>query len=197
MPLAHSTAISPRLSNVTVTSVSTQGAGCPMGTVSTLLSTDGTAITLGFDQFETYYGPGYPATQKSKTCIIDLALDYALGYTFAILSTTYRGSALLDTGMNAAIASTYRIISDEAEDGTVQTRDSMSGGSVEVYMRTVDVPAGSTINSACGRNSATLQITTRVSVSSNSATVSGSVTGDPQFSLWYQQLHLGWVACNR
>lgn len=192
---AHSAAILPRLNNVTLSSVSTQGAGCPKGTVSTLISTDGTTITFIFDQFETYYGPAYPPTQKSKTCTINLELGYYSGNTFAVVDTTYRGSAMLSTGMSAAIASTYRITSDEAGDRTVQIRDVVPGGSVDEYIKTVSVPAASTLNSPCGRGGATLQVNTRVSVSSNSTTVAGSVTGDPDFSLRYQQLHLGWSAC--
>jgi hypothetical protein len=181
--------------NATVTLVSMQGAGCPTNTVWTQLSNDGAAIILAFDEFQMYYGPAYAPTQQSKSCILNLGLNHLPGYTFSIMGATYRGYATLDLKLNAAITSSYTITNAQAGDVALQTRATVSGGLVGEYAEIIDVPSDSVMSSPCDKNSHELHIATRAALSSGSATVTGSLTGDPALSLGYHQLHLRWAMC--
>ncbi|KAK4032946.1 hypothetical protein C8A01DRAFT_50381 [Parachaetomium inaequale] len=194
-PSAISASILPRLNNVTVTSVSAHGLGCPEGTLSSNINPDKTTVTFGFDEFQAYLGPGYSVIEKSQTCTITLSLSYPPGSTFKITDAVYHGSARLDAGMSANIRSSYRITSDEAGGSAAQTQASAAGELLGVYTRTDTIPSSSRIGSACGRGEAVLQITTRIAVTSSSASVSGNVDDEPVFSLGVQQLGLEWSAC--
>jgi hypothetical protein len=194
-PSAISAAILPRQNNVTVTSVSAQGTGCPQGTMSSSISFDKTTVTFGFDQFHPYIGPGISPAEKTKTCTIALALSYPPGSTFKITDTVYHGSARLDSWLTATVRSSYRITSDETGNKTAQTQATFAGELLGVYTRTAAIPSGETIGSPCGWGEAVLQITTRVAVTSTSSTDWGSIDDGPVFSLWVQQLGLEWSAC--
>lgn len=185
-----------RLSNVTITSFSAQGPGCPKGTVSTTLSKDGTAITFGFDAFQVYVGPGFSLPDRVKNCAMLLELSYPLGHTFVVLDATYRGSAVLDVGMNGTVESLYAMADGGAGDRTVQTQASVAGTFAGGYTKTGNAMDSWRMGSVCGRDEVGLQITTRVAVRSSNPSVSGSIiTDDAPFSLAYQQLRLGWSAC--
>jgi len=134
---------------------------------------------------------------RSKTCTVNIGLSYPLGSAFAVIDTTYRGTALLDVSITASIASSYRITGDQAGDATLQTQATLPGVLVGDYTRTVAVPAGSVVSSPCGAGTSGLQFTTRLALSSSNAAASGSVLEDPPFSLSYQQLHLEWRDCKR
>lgn len=196
--LASSAAILPRSRNVTVTSVSTQGTGCPNGTVSTTIKddNDGTAIAFGFDNFQTFYGPSYLPNQRAKNCVIDLKLSYhPVGDKFEIADATYHGSARLDIGMQGMIASSYRFTSNSAGDGSVQTQAEAAGELVGDYTKTVAIPKGSRIASPCGAEQAGLQISTRVALRSTNVITSGMVEEGSPFSLDAHLVRLRWSIC--
>ncbi|KAL2171230.1 hypothetical protein VTG60DRAFT_3541 [Thermothelomyces hinnuleus] len=79
--------------DIQIVSASFSGNGCPQGTVSTSISPDKTVrlpclpgfdlpdtdnpvqvITFGFDAFQTYIGPGFNPTERSKNCQLHLNL---------------------------------------------------------------------------------------------------------------------------
>ncbi|KAK3295189.1 uncharacterized protein B0H64DRAFT_416984 [Chaetomium fimeti] len=193
-PVASAT-ILPQLSNVTITSISAQGTGCPEGTMSTAFSSDRTTITFGFDDFDTYIGPGMSPASKSKTCNITLTLSHPLGYSFEILDVVYHGFARLDAESNGIIVSSYTITGNEEGNGVFQTRSNIAGEPVGVYTRTNAIPEQSRLASRCGAGETGLQMETRATVSSGSSSNSGGWDDEPPFSLTVQQIHLGWSAC--
>ncbi|KAH6838615.1 hypothetical protein B0I37DRAFT_241678 [Chaetomium sp. MPI-CAGE-AT-0009] len=193
-PLA-SAAILPRLDDVTITSISAQGSGCPQGTMSTSFSSDQTVITFGFDEFHPYIGPGISPAFKTQTCNITLTLSHPLGYSFEILDAVYHGLARLDANLTGVIQSSYKITGDESGDGAFQTQANIAGELIGVYTRTDTIPEGSRFASPCGRDANGLQIVTRAAISSRSSSNSGGLDDEPPFSLTVQQIHLGWSAC--
>lgn len=196
--LASSAAILPRSRNVTITSVSTQGTGCPDGTVSTTIQNDddGTLINFGFDYFQTFYGPSYPPNQRAKNCVINLELSYyPVGDKFEIADATYHGSARLDIGMQGTIASSYRFTSNSAGEGSVQTQAEAAGELVGDYTKTVVIPKGSRIASPCGAEGVGLQINTRAALRSTNVIVSGVEEECTPFELAAHQVRLRWSIC--
>jgi hypothetical protein len=57
--------------------------------VSCDISADKTFVTLGFDEFQTYLGRGYAATDRDKNCEIHLNVHYPGGYDFAVVDVTF------------------------------------------------------------------------------------------------------------
>ncbi|AEO69845.1 a6f87c65-b008-4722-82bb-766db96edd9b [Thermothielavioides terrestris] len=197
--VANSAAILPLTSNVSLSSLSAQGQGCPKNSVSSQISPDGSVITFGFDDFAAYYGPAFPPTEQSKTCVINVTLSYPVGYSFSVLGATYHGSALLDAGLNAIVSSSYRIATDEVGAGDVtppvQTRATIEGSFEGIFTQAVPVGNGPALNSPCSQATAGLQIATRISIASRNSAPSGNLDGDPPLSLTYEQEQLGWTAC--
>jgi hypothetical protein len=188
----------PRDRDINITSVVGSGVGCPKGTLSTSSSYDGTSLTLGFDDFEVFYGPGYLQQARSKTCIIVITIRYRSGSTVELLGTTYRALALLDPGMMGNILSSYAFSSSDVGNASSasSTQAEATGPLIGDYLKYEAIPKSSTTVAPCGVDEVRLQINTRISVTSRNATVSGRVDGGPLFSLGTQLLHLGWVPCN-
>jgi hypothetical protein len=69
-------------------------------------------ITYGFDQFQTYIGPGLPASDKSKNCQLHLNLVYPGGFQYAVVDATYHGWARLDEGVTGSFITTYYFSQD-------------------------------------------------------------------------------------
>ncbi|KAK4246891.1 hypothetical protein C7999DRAFT_15009 [Corynascus novoguineensis] len=195
VPITESVAVHSQPPNVTINSISAKGPGCPLDTVSATTSYDGDTITFGFDQFHPYIGPGYPAFERSKTCTIRLRLGHALGYGFELVDAVYHGSARLDVNLSATIQSSYEIIDDNLGGANAQTEVTASGELFGIYTL-VGVPKDSTIVSKYGRVENELQVTTRVTLMSRSASNWGSIDDNPPFLLKVQQLHLRWLACD-
>jgi hypothetical protein len=71
-------------------------------------------ITYGFDQFQTYIGPGTVAADKSKNCQLHLNLVYPGGFQYAVVDATYHGWARLDEGVTGSFITTYYFSQDAA-----------------------------------------------------------------------------------
>jgi hypothetical protein len=182
---------------ITIASVQHSGNGCPQGTVSTTISPDRTVITVGFDGFQTYIGPGTSIMDRSKNCQLHLTLNYPGGYRFAIADSTYHGYAQLDDGVTGTFFSTYYFSSDAANTCTTQT--SIQGGGVwaagQVYTKEDLVPAANSVSSPCGGSSAILNLNNRIALSSSNPQASGMITDDDRTVALTQQIHIDWRRC--
>lgn len=153
-------------------------------------------ITFGFDKFQTYIGPGYDPTQKTKNCQLHLNLKYPGGFQFAVVDSTYHGYAQLDPGVTGTFYSTYYF--SQGAQTTTTTQTSISGGGIwaqgQVYTKADSVPTASVIYSPCGA-SGILNINNRIALTSTSATALGEVTDDDATVAFTQQVHLQWKTC--
>jgi hypothetical protein len=69
-------------------------------------------ITYGFDQFQTYIGPGTKPADHSKNCQLHLNLKYPGGFQYAVVDATYHGFARLDAGVTGTFLTTYYFSQD-------------------------------------------------------------------------------------
>jgi hypothetical protein len=69
-------------------------------------------ITYGFDQFQTYIGPGTTPADRSKNCQLHLNLKYPGGFQYAVVDATYHGWARLDDGVTGSFITTYYFSQD-------------------------------------------------------------------------------------
>jgi len=194
----QATADLPSANEVTIISASTSGNGCPQGTVSTDISPDRTVITLGFDGFQTYIGPGVAASDKTKNCQIHLNLKYPGGFTFAVLQSVYHGYAQLDTGVTGTFLSTYFF--SQAASQTTTTRTTLTGGGSwaagQVYTKTDIVPTTALIFCPCG-STGILNINNRIALTSTNSKASGQVSDDDATVAFTQQINLQWQRCKK
>lgn len=153
-------------------------------------------ITFGFDNFQTYIGPGYDLTDKTKNCQLHLNLQYPGGFQFSVVDSTYHGYAQLDPGVTGTFYSTYYFSQSAGDTTTTQT--SISGGGIwengEVYTKSDTVPTASYIYSPCGANGI-LNINNRIALTSTDSTATGELTDDDATVAFTQQINLAWKPC--
>jgi hypothetical protein len=197
IPLAYATSLQvPEPSNITITSISAEGAGCPPNIgISTSFSPDRNTITFGFDEFHLYIGPGISLPHKSKICNIALTLSHPRGYNFEVMGAVYHGLVRADADLTGTLQSTYTIATDGVGNGTFQTKASVVGELVGYYTRRESIPEESRFASPCGRDESRVQIATRASLTSRSSSTSGGWGDGPPFSLTVQQIEFEWSAC--
>lgn len=153
-------------------------------------------VTLGFDSFQTYIGPGTTIKDNSKNCELHLTLNYPSGYSFAVVDSTYHGYAQLDSGVMGNFYSTYYFSSNAAK--TLTTQTSITGGNSwadgQVYTKEDIVPSPSYVKSQCG-TSEVLNINNRVALVSSNASASGQLTDDDATVDQSQQIVIQWFTC--
>ncbi|CAN8098832.1 unnamed protein product [Discula destructiva] len=191
---------------VSIGSVSYTGSGCPSGSVSTSLSSDKTVVTLGFDRFQTYIGPGTSLADHSKNCKLLLSLKYPPGYSFTVISSTYHGYAQLDPGVTGTFSSLYFFSS--LPTATLSSSTSVLGGSGSgsawtdgaVYTKSNSISTPKLVLSPCGLlsafgSNAVLNVDNTISLTSSNASASGQMTDDDATVQTTQQVTLKWITC--
>lgn len=83
------------------------GSGCPAGSISDNLATDGQALTLLFDSFVASVGPGIPFSEKRKNCAITVKLRFPQGWSYSLYTVDYRGYLDLQPGTSGSQTARY------------------------------------------------------------------------------------------
>ncbi|KAG9230128.1 hypothetical protein BJ875DRAFT_385821 [Amylocarpus encephaloides] len=185
----------PPADQITITSASYSGNGCPQGTVSTSIAPDKTLITFGFDAYQVYIGPTASQSEKSKACQLHLQLKYPGGFQYSITDAVYHGYARLDAGVTGSFLSTYYFSQSAAQ--TCTTRSSISGAGWklgDVYTKHDQVETTATIWSPCG-DTGLLNINNRISLTASNSKASGELTNDDATVAFTQQAHVSWRQC--
>ncbi|CAN9450364.1 unnamed protein product [Alternaria alternata] len=187
----------PSPEQITIVDTTYSGNGCPQGSVSTSTSTDKTVVTYGFDQFQTYIGPGTtPAGKFEVNCQLHLNLKYPGGFQYAVVDATYHGWARLDEGVTGSFITTYYFSQDAGK--TQTTRMSAVGGGAllngQVYTKQDSVETTATIWSPCGQNGI-LNINNRIALTNKKSDQAGEMSNDDATVAFTQQLHVAWRAC--
>ncbi|KAF2469435.1 uncharacterized protein BDR25DRAFT_228905 [Lindgomyces ingoldianus] len=186
----------PDPSQITIIDSSYSGNGCPQGSVSTSTSPDKTVITYGFDQFQTYIGPGTKPADHSKNCQLHLNLKYPGGFQYSVVDATYHGWARMDAGVTGSFITSYYFSQDAAKTST--TRMTATGGGAllngQVYTKQDKIETTATVWSPCG-TTGILNINNRVSLTSTNSSASGELSNDDATVAFTQQLHVSWRTC--
>lgn len=83
------------------------GNGCPAGTASAVVSPDGSALSIIFDQFTTEAGQGSGRTMDRKSCNIAVPVHVPNGFSISIIAVDYRGFVSLPQGASARLTAEY------------------------------------------------------------------------------------------
>jgi hypothetical protein len=170
-----------QVSGVTITSVTYSGAGCPQGSVQTLLTSGASLVTFYFDNMLTIFN-----SANTRSCNIVATLGLPAGFRFAVQSAQYQGEADLDAGIISAMSSTYSFGS-----GGPSTTANFVGAYSSSFDVTRSVASNVRVFSSCGPTSVQL----RVGVSSSLSNSGPNPAAGGFAELSSLGLGLQWVGC--
>lgn len=158
-------------------------------------------ITLGFDDFQAYIGPGTSLADRSKSCKLLITLKYPPGYSFGVVSSTYHGYAQLDSGVTGSFSSIYFLTSLLST--TFSTSTSILGGGGysggNVYTETNTISTSNLVLSPCGLlglgSNAGLNVANTISLTSKNTSASGQMTDDDATFGTTQKVSVQWFSC--
>lgn len=158
-------------------------------------------VTLGFDNFQAYIGPGTSLKDHSKNCNLLITLKYPSGYSYGVVSSTYHGFAQLDRGVTGSFSSIYFLSS--LLSSTFSTSTSILGGGTynegDVYTQTNTISTSKLVLSPCGLlglgTSAVLNVDNTISLASSNASASGQMTDDDATFGTTQKVSIKWFSC--
>ncbi|MCB0405600.1 MAG: DUF4360 domain-containing protein [Bdellovibrionales bacterium] len=150
---------SPPASSVGITSFNYSGSGCRQGSVSALLSLDGEAITLLFDDYVVDSSDS-PAPLTMKNCDLAFTLSAPPGWEYALLGIEYRGYADLQEGVSGYHSSQYGFgaLAHRIRLGAME----LEGPYADDYVRVVELPLNERSWSSCQQPSSVLHLNTQL-----------------------------------
>jgi Domain of unknown function (DUF4360) len=93
--------------SVRIVGVDADGSGCPPGSVTAYITADRQVLGLTFREFDAQVGPGLAPSAGNSFCGVTVSLDYPAGWSYTLVSSTYRGRADLAPGVIGQQTSTY------------------------------------------------------------------------------------------
>ncbi|KAK4185252.1 hypothetical protein QBC35DRAFT_465755 [Podospora australis] len=197
-------------SNIGPLSVSFSGTGCPQGSVAASISPSRDVVTLSFDRFAVYYGPGYSTAAKQRNCGVKFSFNVTgeTGWQFVPVETTFHGYAALDKGVTAQM---YAAFLDSYTEGVSSTKVVLEGGkdlsaAGDVFTKSVNVvpwpptiPTSRCVSGNMSYNMGTdVTMNLRVAVMSRNSTTTGSFFGEDESgerNIFTVQVRLLWKEC--
>ncbi|MGD9739391.1 MAG: DUF4360 domain-containing protein [Bauldia sp.] len=122
------------------------GTGCPQGTASAVLSSDGQSLSIFYDQYRAATGNGRSFDRKS--CNLAIPLDVPSGYSVSVLTVDYRGFNQLPAGASSVFTVEYFFAGGQ---GPRFTRTFNGPRTQDFFIRN-ELTAASTVWSACGQD---------------------------------------------
>jgi hypothetical protein len=180
-------------SGFTAEVVTVNGSGCPAGTATAAASSDNTAFTVTYSDFEAAAGVGANPTDFRKNCQINLRITIPQGFTYAVAEADYQGSAQLPDGAIGTERSAYYIQGSSATTYLSHTFQGPFNGPWSAVDR---FDASALVFAPCGvqRN---FNINTELLIdpgTSNPTTTSVMSMTSTQGSV-HTIYHLSWMAC--
>ena len=91
---------------VSIRRVSSNGTGCPIGTLAANVSDDRGALTLTFSELVAETGPGVPLWAGRKNCVVNLVLAVPAGWQYTLGPANLRAYLDLDQGVRSTFSTT-------------------------------------------------------------------------------------------
>ena len=177
---------------VRVRSVNYGGSGCPAGSVAINVTPDFSTFSMFWDSFIAEVGPGLPAFAKRKNCAVSIDLDFPQGWSYSVFSSSLRGYASLERGVDAVIQTSYYF---QGSSATASLRTNLTGP-YDSYFKVRDtLGATELVWSPCGMSRA---LTVNFSVSLNNMrnrSGSGLIAVDPIDGDMRRTIDLQWRRC--
>ncbi|PVH78394.1 hypothetical protein DL98DRAFT_351785, partial [Cadophora sp. DSE1049] len=149
------------ISNFTAT-----GSGCRDGAAGLSFSIDRKTLSVSFDGYQAYLGPGVSASDRRPSCDLSINITHPAEFQYSVTQTTYHGYAVLDRIMTGVMQSIY-YFTTSLDNTTTEAR--ITGPIRDVFTVYAQVPESANIRSPCGVN-IPLVMRTRVTLISSTAT---------------------------
>lgn len=180
---------------VIIKKITTNGTGCPLGTVASNISEDKQAFTLTFSEFVAEAGPGLAPSAGRKNCILTATLGVPVGWQYSIGSFYYRGFMALDQGIRATHSTSY-FFAGVGRTGTFSSTKDGAYSSDYVYSDKVGLESVNWSDCNAERD---LNINTSIRVSNTNSTkyptAQGLITNDSIDGEIKQVFGLSWRKC--
>lgn len=137
----------PNPNEISIRGVVYGGSGCPGGSVANMLSPDGKAFTLLFDNYVAEAGPGVSLSAGRRNCQLAVNMKFPNGYSFSVIKVDYRGYALIDRGAKGTQQTSY-YFAGQARNAVL--RSTYVGPRDEDYQITDALGIESAVWSPCG-----------------------------------------------
>jgi hypothetical protein len=152
------------------------GSGCAEGSLSASLDAPTGTLWLESSRFEAEAAGGVLPAHRRKFCQVMLDIEHSPGWSFAIASATYRGTADLDPGVTARSTTMYWFTGGLGPSLSLRLSGPLSGD----FIRVDRLAPGAMVFSPCGAGRP-LNLKADVAVSTlRNPSGSGSVSLSPQ-----------------
>ncbi|OAL47257.1 hypothetical protein IQ07DRAFT_613862 [Pyrenochaeta sp. DS3sAY3a] len=194
LALAALSAASPLAATVSpptfkITKVVSGGSGCPQGSID-INWTDSRILPIYFNrEFTAKVGNKADVADSRKNCQINIALEFAPGFSFSILGTDYAGWGDLDAGVTGVVKSTYYFSGEQDQSSTTL---SIPGPFHGRYIKTDSVPL--TYWSPCGSD-AMLNVNSEVALTPFATALTGVLASTREGARFSSTLNIQWRKC--
>jgi len=180
----------PTGNDVTVSSITHWGSGCPQdtSTFSVNINSDASSIVANFGSFDVTLSP---QSDSTEFCGIGVQFSVPAGVQFSAVSTTYRDNINVGAGATATHLLTYTF---STSDALATTRHDYIGPLKGTFDCTDTVPDSDRVWSTCG-DPLELLITNRGSVTDDDSTTSSTSSGTSYFNSGSVTTSLEWRSC--
>jgi hypothetical protein len=83
------------------------GSGCPPHTATSKISDGGSTVTLGFSDYSAQTGETAQPKEARRNCNVILDLEYPVGWSYSVATTTLRGDATIPKHCKATLGARY------------------------------------------------------------------------------------------
>ncbi|BEL04133.1 DUF4360 domain-containing protein [Actinoplanes sichuanensis] len=178
---------------MSISVVSANGSGCPLGTADVTVSPDNKAFTVTYSAFTAQVGAGAKAIDFRKNCQMALSVDVPEGFTYAIARTDYRGFARLERGASGLQAAFYYF---QGEPRTTATRHNFTGPADGDWQRTDTIGISSLSFLPCGeRRYLNVNTELRVNAGTSNRKATSFLTMDSTDGNLDTVYHVAWKKC--
>ncbi|KAK6347387.1 hypothetical protein TWF718_005226 [Orbilia javanica] len=173
--------------DLTIDDIVYGGTGCPQGSASVQIASDGKSFTARFKSFSAELGTG-SLVDSRKFCQLNLALKAPVGWQYAVLATNFTGAALLGSGTKASHTSTIYF-----SGSTNQTAFTLPlyGAAKYIYNIQAASVVGGALWSPCGSDTA-LNIKSELSITGTGV---GEIIEFGESGKLTRIFELGWKKC--
>lgn len=188
--------LSSEAQQATIMNVNSMGTGCSNGTVHSVISPDGTELSILFDQFAAQLNEGNRSTVDRKFCNLNIQMNVESGWSVSLLTAEYRGFVYLDETSRALHSVLYSFDAHRIDRAFNQKE--FRGPLTEDYLLDSELTPSQAVWSDCRRTNLNLQILINLISQSRSrdGKSEASISLDSIDSSIQQNFELAWRRCD-
>jgi len=169
------------------------GNGCPAGTLTKSFSSANDLVTILFDQYSVYSGPGVNPDKNRAACQLNLKMRFPGGWQFGVFKADYRGYVDIPAGAEGVTSATYYFSGDTNQ---VSRSVKFTGKTSGDYTKSDVIGVESAVWSPCGTEGM-LNIKTSLALKPLGTSKPALMTVDSADLKYTQHYHVQWRRCKK